>query len=130
MTEKRRGNPLWVKGHKEVNHAVGRPKGSKNKYSLLAREMMTERGPDIVQKVVDMAMDGDVHCLKMCIDRILPVHKAVDSNRTKQDSKIIINVGASTSITEKIADTDPTSLIDPSVKTDDAVIIEVSEAVK
>lgn len=132
MTEKkRRGNPNLVKGV-VLNPlgAGGIKKGQRNKYTLLAREMMTEKGPDIVQKVVDMAMDGDVHCLKMCIDRILPVHKAVDPNRQKQDSQIVINVGASDSIKEKIVETDPAKLVDPPTKGDDAVIVEVSEGVK
>lgn len=108
---------------------AGRPKGSVNQYTALARELMTEKGPDIVNKIVDMAMDGDVHCLKMCIDRILPVHKAVDPNRAKQDSKIVINVGASESIKAKIANTDPVQLINPKTKGDDELIIEVGEVI-
>jgi len=128
MTEKRRGNPAMVKG--KAMNPLGRPKGTRNRYTLLAREMMTEKGPDIVQKIVDMAMDGDVHCLKMCIDRILPVHKAIDPNRAKQDSKIVINVGASDSIKAKIANTDPVQLINPDIKQDDELIIEVGEAIE
>jgi hypothetical protein len=121
------GNPNLVKG--VVLNPNGRPKGSLNKYTLLSREMMTEKGPEIVNKIMEMAMDGDVHCLKMCIDRILPVHKAIDPNRAKQDSKIIINVGASDSIKAKIANTDPVQLINPETKGDDELIIEVGEIV-
>ena len=121
------GNPNLVKG--VVLNPNGRPKGSLNKYTLLSREMMTEKGPEIVNKIMEMAMDGDVHCLKMCIDRILPVHKAIDPNRAKQDSKIIINVGASESIKAKIANTDPVQLINPETKQDDELIIEVGEIV-
>ena len=129
MTDKKRaGNPALVKG--VVLNPTGRNKGTRNRYTLLAREMMTERGPDIVQKVVDMAMDGDVHCLKMCIDRILPVHKAVDPNRTKSDSNIVINVGASMGIKEKIANTDSAKLVNPKMKSDEEVIIEVGEEVQ
>ena len=121
------GNPNLVKG--VVLNPNGRPKGSLNKYTLLSREMMTEKGPEIVNKIMEMAMEGDVHCLKMCIDRILPVHKAIDPNRAKQDSKIIINVGASDSIKAKIANTDPVQLINPETKGDDELIIEVGEIV-
>lgn len=121
------GNPNLVKG--VVLNPNGRPKGSLNKYTLLSREMMTEKGPEIVNKIMEMAMDGDVHCLKMCIDRILPVHKAIDPNRAKQDSKIIINVGASESIKAKIANTDPVQLINPETKGEDELIIEVGEIV-
>ena len=76
-----------------------------------------------------MAMDGDVHCLKMCIDRILPVHKAVDSNTSKQQSQVIINVGASDSIKAQIAETPVEKLVNPQTKNDDDVIIAVGEVV-
>jgi len=128
MTVKRVGNPALTKG--VVLNPKGRPKGSLGKNTLLAREMMGKQGPAVVQKVIDMAMEGDVHCLKMCIDRILPVHKAVDPNRTKTDTQIVINVGASESLKEKIVKTDPATLIEPEFANEDAVIIEVSEVVK
>ena len=127
-TGKRMGNPALVKG--VVLNPKGRPKGSLNKNTLLARAMMSDRGVEVVQKVIDMAMDGDVHCLKMCIDRILPVHKAVDPNRTKTDSNIVINVGASAGIEEKIANTDSAKLVNPKMKSDEEVIIEVGEEVQ
>ena len=122
-----RGNPALKKG--VVLNPKGRPKGSLNKYTLLAREMMTEQGPKIVEKVIEKAMDGDVHCLKMCMDRILPVQKAIDPNKAKQQSQVIINVGASESIKQKIKSVDAERLIEPEEKDDDELIIEVSESV-
>jgi hypothetical protein len=122
------GNPALVKG--VVLNPKGRPKGSVNKNTLLARAMMSDRGVEVVQKVIDMAMEGDVHCLKMCIDRILPVHKAVDPNRTKTDANIVINVGASSDIKEKIANSDPAKLVNPKTKTDDEIIIAVGEVIE
>ena len=121
--QKNKGNPALTKG--VVLNPKGRPKGSLNKNTLLARAMMSDRGVEVVQKVIDMAMDGDVHCLKMCIDRILPVHKAVDPNRQKQDSQIVINVGASETIKEKIIETPPEQLVNPTVKDEDVVIAEI-----
>ena len=126
MAEKKRGNPNFYKGMKPLAKSPGRPKGSVNKYTVLAREMMTERGPMIVEKIIDMALDGDVHCMKMCIDRILPVHKAVDPNKAKQQSQVIINVGASEQIKERIAQTDPVKIVNPKTKSDEEVIIEMS----
>jgi hypothetical protein len=98
--------------------------------TLLARQMMTDRGPMVVEKVIDMALEGDVHCLKMCLDRILPSHKAIDSNRTKTDTQIVINVGASADIQAKINETPQERLVNPETKDDEAVIIEVEEVVK
>ncbi|MCS5551028.1 MAG: DUF5681 domain-containing protein [Gammaproteobacteria bacterium] len=112
-----------------VQNPGGRKKGSLGKNTLLAREMMGERGPAVVQKVIDMAMEGDVHCLKMCIDRILPVHKAIDPNKAKQQSQVVINVGASDSIKAQIASTPAEKLVNPQTKSDDDVIIEVAEVV-
>lgn len=62
------------------NNPAGRPKGSLNKYTKLSRELMSSKGPAIVNKVIEMALEGDRHCLKMCMDRILPSSKAVEIN--------------------------------------------------
>ena len=37
-------------------------------------------------------MDGDVACLKMCMDRIIPAHKAVEIKHENQDMAINIVV--------------------------------------
>jgi len=123
--KKRTGNPMLKKG--VVLNPKGRPKGSKNKMSLLAAQMMTDRGPMIVEKVMGMALDGDVHCLKMCMDRILPVQKAIDPNKARQDSQIVINVGSSADIQAKIEETPQEKLVNPKVKSEEEVIIDVVE---
>ena len=124
MTDKKRkGNPNLVKG--VVLNPKGRPKGSKNKMTLLAQQMMTDRGHMVVEKVIGMALDGDVHCLKMCMDRILPVQKAIDSSKAKQDSNIVINVGTSADIQTKIEETPQETIVNPSTKDEDVVIAEI-----
>jgi len=125
--KKRKGNPRMIKGQVAYPDAPkgGRPKGSVNKMTLLAQQMMTDRGPMIVEKVMGMALQGDVHCLKMCMDRILPVHKAIDSSKTKQDSQIVINVGTSADIQAKINETPIEKLVNPETKDDDVVIAEI-----
>ena len=121
---KGRGNPALVKGMVSLNPA-GRPKGSVNKFTALARELMSNKSPEIVNKVIEKALEGDVHCLKMCLDRILPVHKAVDSNRTKSDAQVIINVASLESIQQKASEYDEAELVDPIEKGDDEVIVDV-----
>lgn len=74
---KHKGSPLLYKGMPPLNPA-GRPKGSVGKYTQLSRELMSERGPEIVNKVLEMAMQGDTTCLKMCLDRILPPKRDVE----------------------------------------------------
>jgi len=56
----------------------GRPKGSVGKFTQLSRELMSQRGPEIVEKVIQLAMEGDTTCLKMCLDRILPPKRDVE----------------------------------------------------
>jgi len=130
MAEKnKKGNPALYKGMKPLNPA-GRPKGSVNKYAALSREVMSEKGPEIVAKVLELALADkpDVHCLKMCMDRILPVHKAIDPNRAKIDTQVIINVSSIESIEQKIKQTPRELLVDPEEKEDDEVIVNLAES--
>jgi len=124
--KKKRGNPAFHKGMKPLN-PTGRPKGSENKYTMLAREVMSAKAPEIVNKVIERAMDGDVHCLKMCMDRILPVHKAIDPNRVKNDAQVIINVASLDSIQQSIDVTPDDDLVEVEEKDDDEVIVNVAE---
>ncbi len=87
--KKPRGNPNFYKGMKPLNPS-GRPKGSLNKYTQLSRELMSSKGPEIVNKVVELALEGDRHCLKMCMDRIIPTSKAVEITHEHQDLGINI----------------------------------------
>tara|TARA_R110000822_G_scaffold218625_2_gene352975 strand:- start:753 stop:1163 length:411 start_codon:yes stop_codon:yes gene_type:complete len=86
---KSRGNPSFHKGMASINPA-GRPKGSLNKYTKLSRELMSEKGPELVEKVIELALEGDRHCLKMCLDRIIPVSKAVEIKHEHEDLGINI----------------------------------------
>ena len=92
MSTKKKGSPLLYKGMKSLN-PNGRPKGSMNKFTALSRELMSTKGPEIVQKVVDLALEGDRTCLKMCMDRIIPTTKAVEFRASEDRGNVIINVG-------------------------------------
>ena len=127
LPKKKAGNPNFHKGMKPLD-GVGRPKGSVNKYTALARELMSDKSPEIVAKVIEKAMEGDVNCLKMCLDRILPVHKAVDSSRTKADAQVIINVSSLDSIQQKIEMTPDAELVEPEEKSDDEVIVSIDSS--
>ena len=92
MSTKHKGSPKLYKGMKSLN-PNGRPKGSMNKFTVLSRELMSTKGPEIVQKVVDLALEGDRTCLKMCMDRIIPTTKAVEFRSSDDRGNVIINVG-------------------------------------
>ena len=93
MSSKNKGSPNLYKGMKSLN-PEGRPKGSVNKFTALSRELMSNKGPEIVQKVIDLALEGDRTCLKMCMDRIIPTTKAVEFRSSEDKGNVIINVGA------------------------------------
>jgi len=91
VVKRPRGNPSFYKGMPSLN-PKGRTKGSVNKFTKLSRELMSSKGPEIVDKVIELALEGDRHCLKMCLDRIIPVSKAVEIKHEHEDLGINIIV--------------------------------------
>lgn len=49
----------------------GRPKGIADKRTEL-RALLQPHADDLVKKVVELAKDGDVSALRICIDRLIP----------------------------------------------------------
>ncbi len=121
MSKKNKGSPNLYKGMKSLN-PNGRPKGSVNKYTALSRELMSNRGPEIVQKVIDLALEGDRTCLKMCMDRIIPTTKAVEFRSSEDKGNVIINVGGLEAKKVEIEDKDQKELT-----YEDGVIIEEAD---
>jgi hypothetical protein len=62
----------------------------------------------------------------MCIDRILPVQKAVDPHRNRHDAQVIINVSSIESIEDQISKTPKEKLVNPKHKAEDEVIVNVA----
>ena len=63
----------------------GRPKGAKNKTTLVKEaikghwdELMITKARAVFDKTVELALEGDTQCIKMIMDRAVPVSKAVD----------------------------------------------------
>jgi hypothetical protein len=65
----RRGRP-FERG--QSGNPLGRPKGSRNKTTLMAEALLDEQSQLIVSKVVEMALQGDSLALRICADRLLP----------------------------------------------------------
>ena len=93
-----------------------------NKFTALSRELMSIKGPEIVQKVVDMALEGDRTCLKMCMDRIIPTTKAVEFRSSDERGNVIINVGGLEAKKVEIEEKDKKELT-----YEDGVIIDESQ---
>jgi hypothetical protein len=61
----------------------GRPQGSRNRTTLLAQEMLQSRAPEIVNKCLELALNGDSAAIRLCLERVAPVR-----------SKRPVNLGA------------------------------------
>jgi Family of unknown function (DUF5681) len=53
----------------------GRPKGSRNRITELARDILDSNAEDLVQKLVELARDGDRLALRLVIDRVIPTRR-------------------------------------------------------
>jgi len=59
----RSGNPL------------GRPKGSRNKATLLTESILEDRASLLAEKLVEMALSGDVSAMALCMKHLLPANR-------------------------------------------------------
>jgi hypothetical protein len=66
----RRPNGRFDKG--KSGNPLGRPAGSRNKASLAAEAMLEGEAEQLTRKVLDLAHEGDLTALRLCLDRILP----------------------------------------------------------
>ncbi len=53
----------------------GRPKGSRNRATLITQALLDSQAEALVQKVVQLALEGDFKCLRFCLERLLPLKK-------------------------------------------------------
>jgi hypothetical protein len=66
----KRGRP-FAKGN------AGRPRGSKNRTTVLAQELLAGEETELLRKAIELAKAGDVPMLKFLLDRLLPKDRLV-----------------------------------------------------
>jgi hypothetical protein len=113
---------LFQKG--QSGNPTGRPKGTLNKYTELSRQLLSEKGPEIVQMVIQKALEGDVACLKMCMDRIVPSQKAIEVKHENQDMAINIVVESITNSANKTLESKGYNVLTNNVEIVDAELVE------
>jgi hypothetical protein len=59
----------------ESGNPAGRPRGSRNKASIRMQEMLQQSAKALINKTVQMALDGNVAALRLCLDRLVPTRK-------------------------------------------------------
>lgn len=69
-----RGRP-FVKG--QVANPKGRPSGLPDRRTRY-RELIEARMPELVQKCVDLALQGDMQAMRLCLERVIPVLRPGD----------------------------------------------------
>ena len=77
----------------------GRPKGSKNKLTLLreavlekAEHMVLSDWEEVVQTTLTLAKAGDTSCLKILWDRVIPSKRAIDPDSGDKTPQVTINI--------------------------------------
>jgi hypothetical protein len=53
----------------------GRPRGSRNKTTLMAQALLDKYAEPLVRKCLQMALEGDLKALQLCLERIVPIRK-------------------------------------------------------
>ena len=95
--EKNLTSPRWEPG--QSGNPNGRPKGSKNKLTILreavlanAENIVLENWEDLVKCTVALAKAGDPTALKILWDRVIPAKRAIEEKSKEDKLNITINV--------------------------------------
>ena len=51
---------------------AGRPRGSRNRATIAAEHLFDGEAEKLVRKAIELALDGNVLALRLCLDRLLP----------------------------------------------------------
>ena len=64
-----RGRP-FTKG--QSGNPAGKPKGARHRATLAAEALLDGEAEALTRKVIELALEGNIFALKICLDRILP----------------------------------------------------------
>lgn len=53
----------------------GRPRGARNAVTLALEALLDGQASALTQKAIDLALNGDIAALRICLDRLLPARK-------------------------------------------------------
>ena len=53
----------------------GRPRGSRNKATLMAQALLDGHSEALIKKCLHMALTGDAAAMRLCIERVLPTRR-------------------------------------------------------
>ena len=56
----------------ESGNPAGRPRGIVNRATALAQNLLSERAEGIARKVIELAEEGDMAAIRVCMERLVP----------------------------------------------------------
>ena len=59
----------------ESGNPAGRPRGARNRTTVLLENLLAEDAEAIARKAIELAKAGETAALRMCLDRLVPVRK-------------------------------------------------------
>ena len=75
MARAMKGRKGFVDGRS--GNPSGRPRGSRNKTTMMAQALFDEQGQAIVEKIIELALErDDKAALKICVDRLVPPRRS------------------------------------------------------
>ena len=72
-TKRTRGSGQFPKG--TSGNPSGRPPGSRNRATLLMESLLEGEAEQLIQKVIELALAGDIAALRLCLERLIPPRK-------------------------------------------------------
>jgi len=59
----------------QSGNPAGRPRGSRNKTTVLMQNLLEGEAEEIARKVIDMAKAGDMGAIRVCMDRLASIRR-------------------------------------------------------
>jgi len=72
-TGKKQGTK-WKKG--QSGNPAGKKPGTRHRATLAIEQLLDGEGEALTRKAIELAMDGDMSAIKLCLDRICPPRKS------------------------------------------------------
>ena len=70
-----RKNAANTRGRPFAQGNPGRPKGSRNKATMAVEALLEGEAEALSRKAIELALDGNMRALELCLERIAPVRK-------------------------------------------------------
>jgi hypothetical protein len=65
-------SPKKIRGRPFQPGNPGRPPGAKNKTTRLVEQLLSDEAENLTRKLIELAKNGNVGCLRDCIERLAP----------------------------------------------------------